>query len=225
MEIFSHIRWLFFDLGNTLINEEKPIESRIQQMKLIFAERNIEASANAIRQAFEEASAEFAPRLMIRAVEKLAENQSDRDYVLQNAKYQKELEEPYSETYELLQILSKQYKIGIIANQSAGTAGRLRNYGLSSFISLCLASAELGLEKPDPAIFNLALERAQCKPNEAVMIGDRVDNDIRPAKALGWKTIRVLQGFAKVQIPRDLEEEPDITVSNLKEIMAIFHIN
>ncbi|MBM3238651.1 hypothetical protein FJZ31_20335 [Candidatus Poribacteria bacterium] len=37
----------------------------------------------------------------------------------------------------------------------------------------------------------------------------------------GWKTIRILQGFAKVQIPRNSEEEPDFTVSSLKEIMTI----
>jgi FMN phosphatase YigB (HAD superfamily) len=41
------------------------------------------------------------------------------------------------------------------------------------------------------------------------MVGDRLDNDIRPAKQLGWQTIRALQGFAWVQVPRDADEEPD----------------
>ena len=63
------------------------------------------------------------------------------------------------------------------------------------YISNCLCSFELGLEKPDPAIFQLALERARCSPSQAVMIGDRLDNDIRPARLLGWKTIRIMQGF------------------------------
>jgi FMN phosphatase YigB (HAD superfamily) len=40
------------------------------------------------------------------------------------------------------------------------------------------------------------LERAGCALSEAVMIGDRLDNDIRPARLRGWKTIRVAQGFA-----------------------------
>jgi FMN phosphatase YigB (HAD superfamily) len=109
----------------------------------------------------------------------------------------------------------------VIANQSAGTWERLERYDLTPFLSLCLSSTELGLQKPDPAIFQLALEQAQCEPCQAVMIGDRIDNDIQPARLLGWRTIRVLQGFTKVQMPRTSAEEPDFTVSNLKDILAI----
>ena len=57
------------------------------------------------------------------------------------------------------------------------------------FVSLCLSSAELGLKKPDPEIFQLALSQSGCEPEQAVMIGDRLDNDIRPARLQGWKTI------------------------------------
>ena len=64
----SHVRWIFFDLGNTLISEEKAIKDRIQQMVRAFAERDIQVSAEAIEWAFEEASAEFAPRLIVRAI-------------------------------------------------------------------------------------------------------------------------------------------------------------
>jgi FMN phosphatase YigB (HAD superfamily) len=68
------------------------------------------------------------------------------------------------------------------------------------FISICLSSMEVGLEKPDPAIFQLALSQSGCEPEQAVMIGDRLDNDIRPARLLGWKTIRIAKaspGFSR----------------------------
>jgi len=94
-------------------------------------------------------------------------------------------------------MLSARYRIGVIANQPAGTEERLTNWGLMPLVSICLSSTEVGLEKPDPAIFRLALTRAECAPEEAVMIGDRLDNDIRPARLQGWKTIRILQGFAR----------------------------
>ena len=218
----SNVCWLFFDLGNTLISEKRAEEDRIQQMVRVFAERSMQVSAEAIERAFKEASAEFAPRFIVRVVEKLANNLSDRAFILQRVKYRKELEKPYPEAYEVLSRLAPRYRIGVIANQSAGTQARLESYGLASFISLCLSSAEVGLEKPDPAIFRLALEQAQCEPHQVVMIGDRIDHDIRPAKLLGWKTIRLLQEFAMVQRPRNLEEEPDFTVSNLRGIIAIF---
>jgi putative hydrolase of the HAD superfamily len=54
------------------------------------------------------------------------------------------------------------------------------------------------------------------------MIGDRLDNDIRPARLLGWKTIWVTQGFARFQSPRDLWDEPDQTVANVKLLLPIF---
>jgi HAD superfamily hydrolase (TIGR01549 family) len=217
----SQVRWLFFDLGETLVSERRAIEDRIQQIVQTFAERGLRVSAEAIERAFEEASAELAPRPIVRALEKIAGSPADRAFVLEKVQYRKELEEPYPEAHEVLSRLAPRYKIGVIANQQPGTEARLASYGWMPFISLCLGSGDVGLAKPDPAIFRLALERAQCAPHQAVMIGDRIDHDIRPAKLLGWRTIRVLQGFAKVQRPRTPEEEPDFTVTTLKEIMAI----
>jgi FMN phosphatase YigB (HAD superfamily) len=76
----------------------------------------------------------------------------------------------------------------------------------------------LGLQKPGSAMFTLALERAGCAPFEAVMVGDKLDNDIRPARLLGWKTIRVAQGIARFQSPRDSSDKPDLTAGSLAEV-------
>ena len=88
------------------------------------------------------------------------------------------------------------------------------------YVSTCLCSFELGIEKPNPAIFKLALDRAGCAASEVVIIGDRLDNDIRPARLLGWKTIRVLQGFARCQSPRDIWDQPDLTVPHVKALIG-----
>jgi FMN phosphatase YigB (HAD superfamily) len=50
------------------------------------------------------------------------------------------------------------------------------------------------------------------------MIGDRLDYDIRPARLLGWKTIRVAQGSARFQLPRDSWDKPDLTAGSLAEV-------
>lgn len=57
-----------------------------------------------------------------------------------------------------------------------------------------IASAEEGVSKPDPRIFEIALGRADCKAEHAVMIGDRIDNDVVPAKKMGMKTVWIRQG-------------------------------
>jgi FMN phosphatase YigB (HAD superfamily) len=54
------------------------------------------------------------------------------------------------------------------------------------------------------------------------MIGDRLDNDIRPARLLGWKTIRIMQGFARFQSPGVSLDEADLTLVNLSELVPIF---
>jgi FMN phosphatase YigB (HAD superfamily) len=90
------------------------------------------------------------------------------------------------------------------------------------FVSVCIASAEVGLEKPDPAIFDLALREAGCGASDAVMIGDRLDNGIRPARILGWKTVRVLQGPGRFQVPRDHLDEPNHTVPDVRSVPSLF---
>jgi HAD superfamily hydrolase (TIGR01549 family) len=214
-------RWLFFDLGNTLISEERAWERRIQRLVSSLERYGRRRAIEEVRAALREASEEFAPRLITRAIEKLIDDLECRKLILAEARYDKELESPYEGAEETLRKLSSRYRIGVIANQPAGTEERLVKWGLMPFISICLSSTEVGLEKPDPAIFQLALSQSGCEPEQAVMIGDRLDNDIRPVRLLGWKTIRVAQGFARFQSPRDGMDEADITLANLKGLVPV----
>ena len=81
-----------------------------------------------------------------------------------------------------------------------------------------VASAEEGVAKPDKRIFEIALTRAGCKPQEAAMIGDRLDNDIVPANELGMYTIWIKQGNWVYAEPKEKLEYPDWTICSLKEL-------
>ena len=112
----------------------------------------------------------------------------------------------------------------MIANQNPGTVERLQNWKLLQYFNVVVASAEAGVAKPDPAIFRMALERAGCTPAQTVMVGDRMDNDVAPAKALGMHSVRVLRGPGAFYLPRSLEEEPEYTIQNLGELVHLFWI-
>jgi putative hydrolase of the HAD superfamily len=56
---------------------------------------------------------------------------------------------------------------------------------------------ELNAPKPNPAGLKEAIERLDVLPQECLMIGDRIDHDMQPAKALGMTTIRLLRGRFK----------------------------
>jgi len=215
-------RWLFFDMGNTLISEEASTAYRIRQFVEAFGRHGITYSINDIDLAYREASEQFAPYLGRWALEKLTDDLELRSLIAAEAPYPREMDAPFDGAIDALRVLAPHYKIGIIANQSPGSEERLTRWGLMPFISLCIASAEVGIEKPDPAIFDLALREARCSASEAVIIGDRLDNDIRPARMLGWKTVRVLQGPGRFQVPRDDLDKADITVAAVHLIPPFF---
>ena len=63
---------------------------------------------------------------------------------------------------------------------------------------------------------------ADCRPENAVMVGDRLDNDIFPAKSLGMKTVWLRRGFGALQIPKGPKYTPDHTIDSLTELPGIF---
>ena len=143
-------------------------------------------------------------------------------YGFEIPKWPKESEQLYPDTQKILKTLSQKYKLGIIANQSAETQERMDNWNISKYFDVVAASAELGFAKPDLRIFQFALERANCNPENAVMIGDRLDNDMVPAKKLGMKTVWVRQGFAKYQTVHNDSENPDFVMDSIREILKLF---
>ena len=107
----------------------------------------------------QEASVEFAPRRITAAIAKLTDDPDLRRSIEAESRYPKELESPYDGAEQTLRTLSQHYRIAVI-----GTAERLARWGLMPFVSICLSSAELGLEKPDPAIFGLRCPAPNALP-------------------------------------------------------------
>ena len=202
----SDIKYLFFDIGSTLVDESECVKKRCE---VIIESNNID------RQEFYDRVEECAK------TDSYAVRAAAFYYGAEIPKWYGELEKLYPDTKMILEILSQKYKLGVIANQVAGTKDRLDNWGIGKYFDVVVASAEAGCAKPDLKIFNLALEQAGCKPNEAVMIGDRLDNDVVPAKQLGMKTVWVRQGFAKYQSISNETEKPDFIIDSIGDILDI----
>ncbi|MGN0523072.1 MAG: HAD family hydrolase [Eubacterium sp.] len=203
----ENIQWLFFDIGSTLVDETECYNSRID-----FAVNSKELNRDEFLSKVYESAKTSATAIKTACA----------FYNIKLPEWDKSLEKLYSDTNQVLEILSKKYKLGIIANQSLGTKQRLDNWDIGKYFYVVVASAEAGCAKPDLKIFNLALEQAGCKSNEAFMIGDRLDNDIVPAKQLGMKTVWVRQGFAKYQSVKGNDEQPDYTIETIDKIVNLF---
>lgn len=85
--------------------------------------------------------------------------------------------------------LSRDHSLGLIANQMRSAVDALESEGFEGLFRFYALSEIVGAAKPDPAIFRWALQEADCDPSEAVMVGDRIDNDIEPARELGMRTV------------------------------------
>ena len=200
------MKWIFFDLGATLVDESDVYKSRCE-----FAIKHLNiTSEEFMNKVYEEAKISPTP---IRTAAKA--------YGVALPEWDNSLEKLYEAVPDIIKGLYGKYKLGIIANQSLGTQERIDNWGIGKYFDVVMASAEAGCAKPDMRIFKMALQKAKCEPNEAVMVGDRLDNDIVPAKKLGMKTVWVRQGYAIYQSIDDESKIPDHIVDSIDELIGL----
>ncbi|WP_345025644.1 HAD family hydrolase [Actinomadura keratinilytica] len=82
--------------------------------------------------------------------------------------------------------------VGIAGNQTARAGGILRSLDLPQ--DMIATSDDWGVSKPDPAFFGRVADAAPCAADEILYVGDRLDNDIRPAAAMGLQTALIRRG-------------------------------
>lgn len=111
-------------------------------------------------------------------------------------------------------------KLGVVANQPERMRARLERAGIGSLFAYQGLSGETGYRKPDPRAFIAAAEALGVAAAECLMVGDRIDNDIAPARALGMATIRFRTGRHRRQKPRSPAEMPDREVIDVGELEA-----
>lgn len=202
------IKWIFFDLGSTLIDETDCIEFRV---------------AETLKQAGAPSKEEFYRQMeYFSSVNMLPYKDTVKKFGLEKVRWLKELEKLYPESKEVLQALHGRYKLGIIANQSAGTEERLVQFGIRDYFDVVVASAEAGVAKPDKRIFELALSQAGCSAREACMVGDRLDNDIVPAAEMGMSTVWVRQGWFGMGNANLARFKPNFTVDIISDVSGNF---
>ncbi|MFZ0503778.1 MAG: HAD family hydrolase, partial [Chthoniobacterales bacterium] len=124
----------------------------------------------------------------------------------------------YPDVKPALSSLAQRFKLGLVANAGAAAKKALRRDGLDRFFSVIILSEEAGIEKPDEAIFRLTLEHAGVPADRAIHVGNRLDNDIRPAQRIGMKTIWLLRGDSPPAPTLEQLCEPDAVIISLNGV-------
>jgi putative hydrolase of the HAD superfamily len=113
------------------------------------------------------------------------------------------------------------YRLGVIANQPSQVRSAMERDGLVGFFETWGVSDDLGLHKPDPALFVRTLELAGVEPPRSVMVGDRLDYDMRPAASTGMRTVWILRGEAPDDPTPAQLAEPDAVIEDLEQLLDV----
>jgi putative hydrolase of the HAD superfamily len=99
----------------------------------------------------------------------------------------------------VLETLQKKYRLALISNfdHPPFIHSTLKEYGLKPYFSEIIISGEVGIEKPDPQIFNLALKATGLKESEVFHVGDNLDHDIKGARNAGITPILIQRNMIK----------------------------
>lgn len=99
---------------------------------------------------------------------------------------------PFADTLSNLEKLKKKYKIVLISNTDQFTIKQvIDKFGLKDYFDEMIFSHDLGILKNDSEMFETALKKVGVKPEDAVMVGDSMESDIRGAEKAGIKAILI----------------------------------
>ena len=129
-----------------------------------------------------------------------------------------ELVHPFPGAIETLQTFKDRgYGMALLTNGAAETQrNKIDRFDLEHFFKIILVEGELGFGKPDARVYNMALEHLGAEPQDAMMIGDNLEWDIKGAQALGIKGI--WNDWQKTGLPKDAPAKPDRIISNISEL-------
>ncbi|KAA6319011.1 Pyrimidine 5'-nucleotidase YjjG [termite gut metagenome] len=117
----------------------------------------------------------------------------------------------YKESAEVLSRLSKIYQVNVVSNYYGNLKTVLAEAGFLPYITHAVDSTVVGIRKPDPRIWQLVIELSGCRPEQMLVVGDSMKNDILPAQSLGCATAWLTQN-----VPGNYE---GITIENLSELL------
>jgi putative hydrolase of the HAD superfamily len=118
---------------------------------------------------------------------------------------------------KVLGYLKQKYTLLIISNGfKESTLIKMEVSGLNPYFTNVIISEDVGVNKPDKAIFEYALDKAKARKEESIMIGDSIEADIRGAQGFGMKAIYFNP------LNKELPEDVQWQITHLEELLNHF---
>lgn len=215
---------LLFDIGETILDAVGQQDALMEAHRTVLDKFGFELSVEEYSRLDSEKISQFVPS----AMHAITWHFAKPDVHLFN-KITKEVRSYYPEIRSLgcrlypgadtvLEQLAGQYTLALAGNAPASITDVLDELGVLRWFRHTDVSGSIGIKKPDERFFRTILVRAGFAPSEGIMIGDRLDNDIIPAKQVGLRTVWMRQGRYAALEPRVPDELPDETITDLEEL-------
>jgi HAD superfamily hydrolase (TIGR01549 family) len=207
------IRAVVFDVGETLVDETRPWGAWADHLGIprltFFAALGASIADGGHHH---DPIRLLRPGLDVEAARR--EMETDRGFSFVTA------DDLYPDALDCLRALAAAgYRLGVAANQPAATAAVIRDLGIR--LELVGMSASWGVHKPDPAFFERIAGELALPPAAIAYVGDRVDNDVRPARAAGMLAVFLRRGpWGWIQAGREDPPEADLVLAGLAELPA-----
>ncbi len=128
-------------------------------------------------------------------------------------KYREVSVDAYDDVSWALQVLMREYALGLISNGNTGPDV----CGLSEMFSFVILSDDCGVRKPDAKIFYMALEKAGCRKDEFLHVGDSLADDVLGAVNAGVRSVWLNRN----EVENTSGIKPDYEISGLLELVDI----
>lgn len=198
-EEFHRYRGILFDFGGTLDSDG---EHWLDRFFSLYASQGLGIPPSEIKRAFYYADTlcQGDPQLASAGLRPLMQYHVHLQFEALNLRRggkEKELVDLFctqSERYLrrnalLLERAKARYRLGLVSNFYGNVACLCEEAGLGPFLDMILDSARVGINKPDPEIFLMALDRLGLPPGLVVYVGDSYERDIIPARRIGMKAV------------------------------------
>lgn len=202
-----HQRMVFFDIGNVLVDDDPFLCEAFRLIHQAIDPARPKAQAGRFFADLERVLKEFGHKAVERMGRRCHGNRWLKVRKAISEEIQRrwwELVHPIPGSLPVLRCLGKRFRLGIVANQPPQVLDFLEERGYLDLFEVVVIDSEHQVAKPDPMIFRFALEQARLDPAEGLMVGDRLDNDIIPARRIGMRAVLLwLHTDQKGWSPRD----------------------
>jgi HAD superfamily hydrolase (TIGR01509 family) len=239
------IEWIFFDMGGVLVDDEQAMLHLYRRLREQCLSLGCIEEAENLLSLREDLIGKGEGRHWVTAIKMLLGEDWRVFYdmlVDEIRDRYTELNVPFPGVGPMLSSISGRYGMGLLANQPKECRSLLEAAGWMEFFRILGISHEIGLHKPQPEFFQWALDESGADPDRCIMVGDRIDNDIVPAKAAGmhtiwfrmepdYETLAAGDDFAKAYAesrkragvkliaPADDSQQPDFTAYSAEEVI------